>query len=54
MIALSRELDKAINLYNEKRKPEQRIDWYEVIDEINDLTDEKEVQEAINEILMNI
>lgn len=51
---LREELQKVIELYNEKRAVEEQLDWYEVKNEINSFWDTEEIQKMINEILMNI
>ena len=53
-IALYKELDKIISLYNEYRQKEQHLDYWEVVDELVDPTDEQEVSNIIIEILRNI
>ena len=51
---LRKELQKAIELYNEKRAVEKQLDWFEVRNEINSFWDKEEIQKMINEILMKI
>lgn len=50
MIALAKELQEAIEIYNRVSCEDDKIDWYEVIDTINDTSDEKEIKQVIKNI----
>lgn len=54
MIVLSNELAEAIEIYNDNNGEENHIDYWEVVDEISDTADEKEVRNTIKTILENI
>ena len=49
-IELSHELEEAIDNYNETVCEDERIYWWDVLNEINDLTDDEEVLQVIQEI----
>ena len=54
MIVLANELAEAIETFNHNNCEDDHIDYWEVVDEISDPTDEKEMREMIRTILRNI
>lgn len=54
MILFSQMLQDAIEEYNEQTNEEKHLDYWEVIDTIEDVTNPKEMLECINEIYVNI
>lgn len=50
MIVLAKELQEAFEKYNWYACEDDKIDWYEVIDTINDTSDEKEIREVIKNL----
>lgn len=51
MIILSKELQEAIDIYNKAtNNDEDFLDWYEVLDTINDPSDIKEMKQVIKYI----
>jgi hypothetical protein len=50
MIALAKELQEAFEKYNWWSCDDDKIDWYELMDTINDPTDEKEIKQVINDL----
>ena len=54
MIVLANELAEAVESFNNNNCEDDHIDYWEVVDEINDTTDEKEVRKMIQTILKNI
>lgn len=50
MIALAKELMKAFERYNWYACGDDQIDWHEVLDEIQDPSDEKEIREVIKNL----
>lgn len=54
MIVLADKLAEAVETFNQNRCEDDQIDYWEVVDEITDTTDEKAVREVIQTILQNI
>lgn len=54
MIVLANELSEAIDSFNKNNCEDDHIDFWEVVDEINDPSNEKDVREMIRQILRNI
>lgn len=54
MIALANELAEAIETFNNNNCEDDHIDYWEVVDEISDPTNEKEVSKMIRIILKNV
>lgn len=50
MIALAKELMEAFERYNWYACGDDQIDWHEVLDEIQDPSDEKEIREVIKNL----
>lgn len=50
MIALAKELMEAFERYNWYACGDDQIDWHEVLDEIQDPGDEKEIREVIKNL----
>ena len=50
MIALAKELMEAFERYNWYACGNDQIDWHEVLDEIQDPSDEKEIREVIKNL----
>lgn len=50
MIALAKELMEAFERYNWYACEDDQIDWHEVLDEIQDPSDEKEIREVIKNL----
>ena len=50
MIALAKELQEAVNFYNERADEEYILCYYHLIDCLNDASDEVEVQDLIDTI----
>ena len=54
MIVLANELAEAIEIFNNNNCEDDHIDYWEVVDEISDPSDEKEVRKTIKTILRNV
>ena len=54
MIVLANELAEAVETFNKNNCEDDHIDYWEVVDEISDTTDEKEVMKMIKTILKNV
>mgnify|MGYP000101049042 CR=1 FL=1 len=50
MIALAKEFMEAFERYNWYACGDDQIDWHEVLDEIQDPSDEKEIREVIKNL----
>ena len=50
MIALAKELQEAFNKYNWYACEDDQVGWYEMLDEIQDTSDEKEIREVIKNL----
>lgn len=46
-IELSHELEEAIDIYNDGADEDERIYWWDILNEMNDLTDDAEVIRVI-------
>ena len=49
-IELAHELEEAIDIYNDGVDEDERIYWWDILNEINDMTDDEEVIRVIEEI----
>lgn len=54
MIVLANELAEAVETFNKYNCEDDHIDYWEVVDELEDTTNEKEVRELIRTILRNV